>query len=321
MLEKKGEWDQALEYHARAHTIRQAIGDEWGVALSHLNIGIVHHLRGEWSQGQWHCEQVLDRAEQLEDPSTLALTCNTLGLIHHERGEDTQAQQYLEQALTWCQKGGDPHDTAQVHLGLGNLARDGGQWEQALQHYDQAEEFAGSLGSAPQLAHLALQRAHLYARQADWSKALPFGRQALSQWERLGNRQMILECLALLARVQLALEDRPAFTTLVDRATQLARDLDRTDVAVRLHWLRAEAALAGNEAPQAAAEYVQALKLCESSTNDRLRKLHGETQAWINDVIARLAGTDHKIALQAFRDELGALGARTDTTQLGREEQ
>ena len=184
--------------------------------------------------------------------------------------------------MAWCQEGGDPDDAAQVHISLGNLTRDEERWEQALGHYDRAEKLAGSLGSPPLLAQLTLQRASLYVRQTDWPQALRFGEQAPSLWESLGNRQMILECLALLTQVHLALDDRPAFISVMDRAAQLTQELDRTDVAVRLHWLRADGALTDNQARQAAAEYVQALKLCESSANDRLRKLHGETQARIS---------------------------------------
>jgi class 3 adenylate cyclase/tetratricopeptide (TPR) repeat protein len=91
--------DEAFEHHSAALQLREAHGDQVGIAKSLSNIGnLLLHLRNDLDGAESHYRRAFDTAEAIGDRRMMYMALNNLGLVAIDRGAWSDALDRLHQA-------------------------------------------------------------------------------------------------------------------------------------------------------------------------------------------------------------------------------
>ncbi|HIC88678.1 MAG TPA: tetratricopeptide repeat protein [Anaerolineae bacterium] len=274
----QGDWEAADEALAAARNVLLPAGFRLSLADLNNHLGKLYRLRGKWQESLVYHQQALELAQAMQSLPNIALAQREMGCTLTLMDHLAEAEEWLREAEALFHRLAMPLELIRTQLAWGNLRRRQKDIPGAQAAYTASLETAVSLGMRPEQA-AALQglgEVRLDANDAD--AALPLLEEALALRQQLGNPQDMLESLLILARARWLGGGAVAAEETLSRATRLTQRLNRTDVQVRLVWLRAEQAIAASQVDKAAALYHHALHLSEKQDTDCLRTLRQATQ-------------------------------------------
>jgi len=103
VYQRKGDWDQAIEFYKYALTEVERMGNLQGAATVYMNLGITQTQKGEWPEAVASLDRSLELSEQLGDRLGMARARANLGMLHSKQGEKTKARALWAQALELLQ--------------------------------------------------------------------------------------------------------------------------------------------------------------------------------------------------------------------------
>ena len=123
------EFDQAAALHEESLSLRRALGDRRGVALSLHYLGRVAHYQGDLDQAAALYDESLAIRRALGDERGVALSLNSSGVLARDRGDDERARTLYEESLALFRALGDTWGIGLLLNNLARVARDGEDWE------------------------------------------------------------------------------------------------------------------------------------------------------------------------------------------------
>lgn len=241
LLQKRGSYEEALEWLGRAQDACVAFGDHDGLAQTLTAISDVHWSRGDfsaargileearalslkqdnqativrstnllgrlaWRQGELETarallEENLQLVRTLDDKVNFTFSLNILGIIAIEQGSFEEALLLLEESLALRQELGDKQGMARSCSNLGILALLQQDYATARQRFEEGMALSEEIGD---LSHIARQHCNLgnvTRLQAELVAARHHYRESLRLSARLGDKQLIAYGLAGLAAV------------------------------------------------------------------------------------------------------------------------
>jgi len=228
------------------------MGDEEGVGISLLNLGILRNRRGNPHEATALLREARSLFERVGRASLSASASHNLGIALKDLGDLGEARPPLLEALATREALGNTYGEASSRASLGILETDRGDPSTALGHLDAALRVFRSLGSRREEAMTRNRRAFALLDLDRMAEAREELREALEAADGLGLEAERAEALAGLSlRALAAGEESEADSLLRDAKEAAERSGDRrafsrvarTEIRVALGRARADSAL------------------------------------------------------------------------------
>jgi predicted ATPase len=199
---------KARSLYERALCIYQEIGDLRGESRALNYLGAFADLQGDYAEAYACYERALHTLREIGDrPSESAVLIN-LGWTCALQGHYAQAEAYYRQALRICRETGMRAREETVLSNLSLLYYQTGDHARAHEYGLQALLLAKELSSRPRQGYALTNLGHALAGLGRLPEAADAYRQAVALRRALGESGLVIESVAGLARVRLALGDQ-----------------------------------------------------------------------------------------------------------------
>jgi class 3 adenylate cyclase/tetratricopeptide (TPR) repeat protein len=213
-----GRPDEALEYHLRAISLRQELGDASGMQESYHELGSIY-----WSRGQ------LDRAFDHLVSLTALLRLNTDGaeaarlrrmrerrdeagntplpLLEESDSELAPIERYYRNGLTAAQQIGDGLGIATIGYRIGELLYRQGELQRALVYLRTALAEADRIGARDVIAAASITHGAILVAQGQGAMGLSYLERGVALAEAVGSAAPLVEGQMRLAEARLGMGD------------------------------------------------------------------------------------------------------------------
>ncbi|MFX0182275.1 MAG: tetratricopeptide repeat protein [Candidatus Hodarchaeota archaeon] len=224
VMQKKGDLDQAMNYHSQGLTIRERIGNKYDIAASLNSIGMIYDLMGDWDRALEYYQRSLTLRNEVGNKQEIAMSLNNIGVVYLLKGQMNQALDLYEQSLALFKQLGSKQYIAGSLTNIGIIHRVKGNLDLALDYYTQSLDIRREIGDKQEIARLFNNMGAIYADKGDWNQGLEYYKQCLIIQEQIGNNHKIsitlLQYISLIAAI-MASEERQSLNdqNLLDQAS------------------------------------------------------------------------------------------------------
>ncbi len=204
----QGELSAAQALHEESLSIRQELGDRWGVASVLNNLAGVSSESGDYATARSLYEQGLAIKRELGDKWDIASSLLNLGTVAHYQGDIDAARSLYEESLTIMQELGDRLGIAHVLLNLGDVVRRQSGHLAARPIYEQSMAIYEELEHRNGIADCLDNLGKIHSEQGSYEQARSLYEKSLVIRDKVGNRQGIIQSLESLAALA-HLEGKP----------------------------------------------------------------------------------------------------------------
>ncbi len=132
-----GDIDTARECFTESLVVHRRLGDEKGVAQSHVNLGVLAKRTGDLSAAIRHGASALEIHRRLGQPRQEAVALRNLGIALYRLSRLDEAHAHLHASAQIYGSVGDARGTVAVQGALGNVARVRGEWAEAERLFEE----------------------------------------------------------------------------------------------------------------------------------------------------------------------------------------
>ncbi len=153
-LQYLAEYDSAIYYHEKALEIRKKIKDDYGVAVSYNNLGIVstHQNKFEtalklWLKSVAIKEQLLLKEDSEKLKISIGYAYGNISSLFSNMENDKKALEYIQKSFVILKKTNDKWGQMMGYGNMANELKKAGDFNKAFLHYDTAIVYARELES------------------------------------------------------------------------------------------------------------------------------------------------------------------------------
>jgi len=279
-----GQSADAEEQYRKAVTLREAVGNQRGLATSLRNLASVLTLRGRFDEAQATLERARALHRALDDRNGLAAVENEMGLLAEERGDYPAALAAFRNALAFWRQLDHKPGIAQALNDIGFAQYQLGAYDDAQAYLVQSAQAYTALGDQTGRIRTQQNLGQLATARGDWAEASRQLHASLTAAEREQMAEEAAVGLRNLAELEPLQGHIASALEAAQRAT--ASFQQREDVRGEV-----DAALVHVQILRAAAATAQASKALEA-LGPRLADASTEQQALASLLRAQLAGFD-----------------------------
>ncbi len=285
--------EDALEL---ARKISYQAGEAWALR----NRGIAKAIKGDSEGAVTDLKEALQRFEAMEDFRGLGLTLSNIGTAYQQAGRIELAAQYLVHALRYLELVPDlTFFYAQTLANLGSLFAELGQLDlaeayhqKALALHQQNQHIRGTFFSYVTLSSI-------YQAQKKWDAASEMAKQSLDVAMELGEKDLVVRALLVQAENLNAQGRHEDALRTLERAENLADQLDNPSLLVNVLTFMADASLTLKQTAKARTALAR-LEELQKSVKDRVFSYFlPELQARLAEQEGRWAEAYHFLRLYA----------------------
>jgi signal transduction histidine kinase len=225
-----GEYDLALDYYERSLDIAEKIKDDERIANALNNIGVIYFVWGQHDQSLEYYTSALEIREKIGDKRGIAVAYNNLGNVYDTAGRYEESLKYYSEALPLYQELGEEAYAASTRNNIGLSMVKMERYDEALVEFQLAledeERIDDKSGLARSLDHIGM----VYDAWGRHREALDHHRRALTVRREIGDRQGEAISLLNIGLNYIELEDYEQSRANLDRALDVAKDLNLTEV-------------------------------------------------------------------------------------------
>jgi tetratricopeptide (TPR) repeat protein len=306
---RNGKPDVAIDQLREALADAERIDDRDAVAEALKQLGTIYGYKGELGQALAYQERSLQAYVRLGDVLGEANVHNNIGRTERRRSRLAAALAAYDEALAIRQRIGDQLGRVHSHGNIAEIHFLRGELAEAEHHYSAVLELATSIGYAFGASAALVGLGATNVARGEANAGIAQLRQAITEFERAGQRTYIVEALRDLTDGYIATGSSLALAA-AERGVALARELALPElIAIALQAL-GSARLAARDTGGAVAALEEARgALARGEDRHEL----GRTAALLARAYARLPATDERrTQADALRDQ-----ARTIFEELG----
>jgi diguanylate cyclase (GGDEF)-like protein len=253
IYDRKGQYNEAIEYHHKSLVIRRRIGDRNGEAGSLNNIGIAYTQMAQFSDAFEYLQNSLDAAGAL--PSAASYALYNIAQIFTQINDLGKAQDYYRQSLELNQKTNDRALESTILADLGKVHALLKNHSDALGYLERSLEIARTTGNLHDqgVALSILGMAH--QESGNYSKAEECLLEALQIMKKTDALPDQSEVLCLLGRNQLKLGKFDESIALLNQSLSIAEEIKVNEKIRNAHYALAEIYQAVGDFEQALNHY------------------------------------------------------------------
>lgn len=203
----QGDFPAATDFIEKSLSISEALGDQWGIAVSMNARAIVAWDRQDYSAAQNHFDESLTRWRALGDRVAIARCLHNFANFVRGRGDYARARTVLEEAGQIFQELGDHSGAAWSLNHRGDIAREEGEVTNARELYQSALSAFREAGDRWGIARSLTDLAQIACDERDHVTAHAAYREALALFVNLGHKRGIARALEGFACSALAQRD------------------------------------------------------------------------------------------------------------------
>jgi tetratricopeptide (TPR) repeat protein len=191
LAQDQGDYQEAQRQYQRALAIKEALGNQAGMASSYHQLGNLAQDQGDYQEARRQYQRALETFEALGNQASMASSYHQLGVLAQRQGDYQEAQRQYQRALAIFEalgNLGNQADMASSYHQLGMLAHLQGDYEEARRQYQRALAIVEALGNQASMASCYGHLGMLAQRQGDYQEAQRQYQRALAIFEALGNQ-------------------------------------------------------------------------------------------------------------------------------------
>ncbi len=170
-LGESGRFGAALRPLKAALLLWEQAGDRFNASMAADSLGRVCSTLGRLPEAQHYFERAREGWQSLDNDYRLALTLNNLGVLYQWLGENDLSALTLSQALEKSRASQNSRMEAYSLISLADVRRDTGEIAEAIALYGQGLEICRRLGEANLICYAVDGLANCYLRLGDLDKA------------------------------------------------------------------------------------------------------------------------------------------------------
>lgn len=236
MAQRRGDFDEAREYHAKSLAISRNLDDQTGAARSLTNLGIVAGEQGDFESEKEYHKKSLAIARKLEDRNLEVKSLVNLGVVAQSQGNYEKARKYHKQGLAIVRDLGDRSGEAKSLGNLGLLARMKGDFEEAREYHEQSLDIARDLGDRAGEAKSLGNIGSVALKQEDFERAQEYHEQSLAIAREIEDRDWEASSLGNLGNAALGREDFVAAAEYYEEARAIFQDINVGQEEIKMIW-------------------------------------------------------------------------------------
>jgi signal transduction histidine kinase/predicted ATPase len=229
IVTSQGDTQTALVYLEAALEDAESTGDDALSAGVLLELGRAAIHNGDYARAIDALEKAIASTERIGHIELAARCYNNLGVACYYQGDWERARTSCEQFRRLCDRFDEQTELVNALNNLGSLYRELGQFNEALAALERASQLAATTRHARMAAMIEGNRGEVLYRRGDLAGARECYEHALSEFQRIGAREDIIENRRRLCELDIA-------TGKLDRALDRAIDTAREakDAGARL---------------------------------------------------------------------------------------
>lgn len=242
----QGDYPATRALNEQSLAMRQALGDEKGIAGSLINLGNVAIEQGDYGAARALFEESLVIRRQLNDRWGIASSLNNLGNVALDQSEYSRARALYEECLQIARELGDKRSIAMALNNLGSVAVQEGNCRGARPLLEESLAIRRELGDQRGIAIALCNLGEATGGIGDLESARSLLNEALDILERLGDRRIAAMRMNNLGAVIYDQRDPTSARGQFAKSLEIMCDIgDKAGVAVALGGLAAAAAALG----------------------------------------------------------------------------
>jgi tetratricopeptide (TPR) repeat protein len=139
--------DKANEFHQKALTIDESMGNKQGMAADYGNLGLVYDTRGELDKAIEFYEKGLAIQIALGDKQGMAAKYGNLGIVYYTLGDLDKSIKFYQKSLAITEELGMKEMSANQYTNLGDVYEQKGNKVKAKGYYQKSLELYKYIGS------------------------------------------------------------------------------------------------------------------------------------------------------------------------------
>ncbi len=191
VFRKKGNLNGAIDCLETCLSIKEELGNPYGIADTLNEIGIILASKGDFNSALKKLNQSLIIFKKLENKSLIVKILNNIGMIHWQKGELDQALENYQKSLIISEALGKKRYNAVLSLNIGLIYRDRGEFKSAFESFQKALASFKELQRKTEIAICLNNIGHVHLIWGEPDLALHLFQQSLEISEELGNKQEI----------------------------------------------------------------------------------------------------------------------------------
>src|ERR1019366_7011741 len=270
LCRETGRLDEASRQLTASLALFGQAQDEQGTAGTLDDIGRLHWLRGDPVLAVEYIARALSIRRRLGDARNLASSLNNLGLVQQDAGNYKLAVEAFDEALRIRRGIGDLVGASHALYSLGGIAQAIGDEERARAMFQEAYEAAKETGDRNRIALILTNLGATFDRMGDATKALGLFKQAEDLADELGDRVGLADARSALGKAYATRRDFTRARDSLKRAVELLTDAEcKVKLGIALRALGAVTAAANPEAWGDGADHLKrSIAIFEELGND-----------------------------------------------------
>ncbi|MEO8460271.1 MAG: protein kinase [Dokdonella sp.] len=196
-----GQIPAAIEQFDHAASLREAIGDTRGQAVSLRNLATMQSMQGDFAKAEAALDKARTMLEPLGDSAAMADLTNDVGVFNEERGDLRQALESYRAALALRQAGGDPHLIGESLINVGFVYYQVGEFDNAQVYWQQADATYAKIDDRSGAVNVRLSLALALIARGEFKQARDTLDQSLREAEELQLAEARVVGIATLAEL------------------------------------------------------------------------------------------------------------------------
>jgi diguanylate cyclase (GGDEF)-like protein len=253
IYDRKGQYNEAIEYHHKSLTIRRRIEDRDGEAGSLNNIGIAYTQMAQFSEAFEYLQNSLDAAGT--QPSAASYALYNIAQIFTQIDDLNKAQEYYLQSLKLNQGTNDRALESTILADLGKVHALLKNHKEALGYLRRSLEIAKSTGNLHDQGTALSIMGRAHQESGNYLKAQDCLNEALAIMKQTDARPDQSEVLCLLGRNYLKQEKFNESIVLLHQSLKIAEETNVNEKIRNAHYALAEVYKAIGDFEQALNHY------------------------------------------------------------------
>jgi len=183
-----GEYDKAIDYYQQALKANEAEGLKSGIATAHFNIGSTLERKKDFDAALQEYKKAYEIDRTLDDPGSVADEERVIGALLTKQNKALEGLPWIERALAYFEVAKDADGVARVQLTRGITLRSLGRIGDSKIDLEASRKYFEAEKNLRFLAKIHEERALTFAAGGDWRSAYEAGNAFRATQQQLDKR-------------------------------------------------------------------------------------------------------------------------------------
>ncbi|MCK4761666.1 MAG: tetratricopeptide repeat protein [Candidatus Aminicenantes bacterium] len=220
-----GKYEQALDCIEECLGIREALGDQDGIAADYNVMGLILEATGDYDSALDYCSKSLKISRKIGNKIGEGNSLNYIGKIYYTRGEYDSAIKYSKESLEINRETGNKFGEGTALNNISAIYHVRGEYDSALKYLKESLEINRETGNIAVEGTILSNISGNYSARGDYDTALKYLQESLKISRKIGNKSGTIITLHNMASIALRKENFSKFLKYEKKAYRIALEI------------------------------------------------------------------------------------------------